>query len=84
MSGINKVKLCGVVVSLCIIDYAEVNWVTDASLSLHYVVSSSSRKYFKVIYCFKLQILQGFCFCFRNPGGNAVSLDLFNKNKGFL
>ncbi len=81
MSRINKLKECGVVVSQCIINYAEVYWVTDASLSLHYIVSSSSSKDFKIISCFKLQRLQFFfffCECFRNPGGNALSLDLFN------
>lgn len=58
----SQIKECGVVVSQCIIDYAEVYWVTDASLSLHYVVSSSSSKDFKCIYCFKLQLLQFFFF----------------------
>ncbi len=75
MSRINKLKECGVVVSQCIINYS------DASLSLHYVVSSSSSKDFKIISCFKLQRLQFFFLfflCFRNPGGNALSLDLFN------
>ncbi len=66
MSRINKLKECGVVVSQCIINYAEVYWVTDASLSLHYIVSSSSSKDFKIISSFKLQRLQIFFFFFVN------------------